>query len=207
MIFDCDGVLVDSEPIANRLFAEALAEIGWPLSLGEVSRRFTGLTMTHCLELVEGHLGRPVPADFLDRLQARTFAAFRAGLQPVPGVASAIRRIGLPDCVASSGEIEKMRLTLGITGLLPHFEGRLFSADQVPRGKPHPDLFLYAAACMGAEPAVCVVVEDSLPGVQAAVAAGMRVLGFAHDGPGTDLNTAGATTFSDMAALPGLIGR
>jgi HAD superfamily hydrolase (TIGR01509 family) len=207
VIFDCDGVLVDSEPVANRLFAEALSEIGLPLSYAEICERFVGLTLSDCMRKVEGALGRPAPDNFLDRLQERTFAALRESLTAIPGVADAIERIGLPDCVASSGEIEKMQLTLGLTGLLPHFQGRLFSADQVAEGKPHPDLFLLAASEMGVAPADCVVVEDSLPGVQAAVAAGMPVLGYAHEGGGAALSDAGAVVFDTMAKLPSLLGR
>lgn len=198
---------MDSEPVANRLFAEALQQIGLDWTFEDVSARFVGRTMGDCIVLIEAELGRPVPDNFLDRLQERMFAAFRESLQPVPGVRAAIERLGLPDCVASSGEIEKMRLTLGITDLLPHFRDRLFSAEQVPRGKPHPDLFLHAARELGHDPAVCAVIEDSVPGVQAGVAAGMRVFGYAAHGNAERLAEAGATPFKDMADLPGLLGR
>jgi len=146
VIFDCDGVLVDSEPIANRVFAEALNAIGLEIGYEEVCRRFVGLTMEHCVRDVEAMLGRPVPPGFVDRLQQRTFQAFRDdGLRAVEGVADVVDSLTMPTCVASSGELEKMRFTLGLTGLLGRFDGRLFSAQQVKRGKPFPDLFLHAA--------------------------------------------------------------
>ena len=161
--------------------------------------------MARCVEIVEERLGRPVPEGFVERLQARTYEAFRAGLRPVRGVAQALERIDLPVCVASSGEHEKMRLTLGLTGLLDRFEGRLFSATEVERGKPHPDLFLLAARSLGARPPRCVVVEDSAPGVLAARAAGMTALGYAGGTDGKPLAAAGARVFHGMAELPDLL--
>jgi len=176
VIFDCDGVLVDSEPVANRVFADALHELGFDMTFEDVCREFTGLSMSRCVALIEKRMGRPLPREFVDDVQRRTFDGFRRDLQPVAGVVDALDRIDLPACVASSGELEKMRLTLGITGLLPRFEGKLFSAEQVARGKPAPDLFLFAARQMGLPPADCTVVEDSVPGVLAARAAGMLAL-------------------------------
>jgi len=205
-IFDCDGVLVDSEPLSNRIFAEALAEIGLPLDYDEVCRRFIGLSMDRCVSLIEQLHGQRVPADFLPRLQERTFAAFRRELQPVPGIEAALARLRVPACVASSGEHEKMRLTLGLTGLLSRFDGRLFSATEVAHGKPAPDLFLHAAARMGVEPRDCAVIEDSVPGVQAARAAEMEVFGYAARGQQDGLAAAGARVFQEMAELPGLLG-
>jgi len=208
VIFDCDGVLVDSEPVANRIFADALIEIGLDTTYERTRREFTGRTMEQCVAAVEQRLGRPIPAGFVDRLQERTFAAFRRDLRPVPGVADALRTLGeVKTCVASSGEPEKMRLTLELTGLLPRFDGRLFSATEVGRGKPHPDLFLHAAREMDAGPESCVVVEDSVPGVRAGVSAAMAVLGYAaEDGSVELLERAGATVFRDMRDLPALLG-
>jgi HAD superfamily hydrolase (TIGR01509 family) len=205
VIFDCDGVLVDSEPLANRVFTAALHEVGLPLSYQEVCATFIGLSMERCIEIVEQRLGRPVPGDFVARLQARTFEAFRSSLQPVPGIVEALDRIDAPVCVASSGEMEKMELNLGLTGLLPRFEGRLFSATQVERGKPWPDLFLHAASTLGARPAHSAVVEDSLPGVQAARAAGMTVFAYAGPDRRVALAKAGAVVFDDMQELPSLL--
>ena len=207
VIFDCDGVLVDSEPISNRVFTAALRDLGFDWSYDEVCRRFIGHSMAHCLLEIEADLGRPVPECFLDELQARTFDAFREEkLQPVPGIPELLDRLEIPFCVASSGEPEKMRTTLGLTGLLPRFEGRLFSSVQVRHGKPAPDLFLLAAESCGAAPDRCVVIEDSVAGVRAGVDAGMAVLGYGGGPAGADLAAHGATVFESMAEVPRLIG-
>jgi HAD superfamily hydrolase (TIGR01509 family) len=206
VIFDCDGVLVDSEPIANRVFARALAELGLHLSDAEMFDHFIGRSMSYCLDLVERLLGRPAPENFLADLQARTFAEFAIELRPMPYIEAALDEITVPCCVASSGDHVKMRTTLGITGLLPRFEGRLFSVTQVAHAKPAPDVYLYAAEQMGVEPAACVVVEDTPPGVQAGAAAGMTVLGYCAHTPATKLRAAGAhVTFDDMRLLPQLL--
>ncbi|MCH8061801.1 MAG: HAD family hydrolase [Chloroflexi bacterium] len=206
VIFDCDGVLVDSEPIANRVFAEALTDIGLPTTYEQAVDDFMGLSMTACLQKVAQRLGTAMPQDFLADLTERTYKAFKNELQPVAGIVDALEEISLPMCVASSGEVSKMRFTLGLTGLLPRFDGRLFSATQVARGKPHPDIFLHAAKGIGASPERCVVVEDSVPGVRGGVSASMAVLGFAGGlTPAAELTKAGATVFFDMAELPGLL--
>lgn len=174
-------------------------------------RRLMGRSMKSCVEIVEGELGRALPSDFVDRLQADTLQAFRdAPLQSVPGVVEAIDAIesaGIATCVASSGGLDKMRVTLGITGLWDRFEGRIFSASQVPRGKPFPDLFLHAAISMNVQPFDCVVVEDSLPGIQAARAAGMKALAYAGEPYANRdaLQKAGGRVFDDMKQLPDLV--
>ncbi len=209
IVFDCDGVLVDSEPIANRVMAEAIAALGWPLSTADCIARFKGHHFDTIIADIEDRLGRPVPADWLPNMRAATDAAFERELQAVPGVVAALDAVadgGLATCVASQGPLEKMAVSLGVTGLRARFEGRTFSAYQVARGKPHPDLFLFAAAAMGVAPQACVVIEDSSLGVTAARVAGMRVFGFAPEGDGADLAAAGATLFRDMAELPGLLG-
>ena len=206
VIFDCDGVLVDSEPIANRVFAEALTDIGLPTTYDQAVEDFMGLSMTACLAKVANRLGAPVPENFLAGLTERTYKAFEKELHPVAGIVDALEKITMPMCVASSGEVSKMQFTLGLTGLLPRFDGRLFSATEVPRGKPHPDIFLHAAKGIGISPEWCVVVEDSVPGVRGGVSAGMAVLGFAGGlTPVEELTSAGATVFYDMAELPGLL--
>lgn len=206
VIFDCDGVLVDTEPESNRVFADALCELGLAVTYESVCHDFVGLSMESCVAEVERRLGRAVPEGFAAEVQRRTFERFRrVGVAPVEGVAEALDALPHPSCVASSGEIEKMRLTLGLAGLLGRFEGALFSATQVEHGKPAPDLFLLAADAMGAAPSTCVVVEDSEPGVRAGRAAGMRVLGYAGGGGGDRLARAGARVFDDMRALPGLL--
>lgn len=211
VIFDCDGVLVDSEPLSNTCFARALAREGLDWSVEETMRRLMGRSMKSCVEIVEGILGRKLPEDFVDRLQIDTMQIFHdAPLQPVPGIAQAIDSLeaaGAATCVASSGGFDKMRVTLGITGLWQRFEGRIFSASQVPRGKPFPDLFLHAALGMNEQPFDCVVIEDSLPGIQAARAAGMRALAYVG-APYADraaLTGAGGEWFDDMRKLPALV--
>ncbi len=205
MIFDCDGVLVDSEPIANRVLALSLSEIGLATTVESSMRDYMGRSWPACVEIFEARLGRPLPPAFEASFWARAEAALRAELRPVPGIHEALERIPTPTCVASSGRIEKMRVTLGVTGLLGRFEGRIFSAADVPRAKPWPDLFLHAAERMGASPATCVVVEDSPRGVEAGVAAGMRVLGYAERTDAESLAAAGAEVFRDMRELPEII--
>ena len=211
VIFDCDGVLVDSEPLSNTVFARALNREGLDWSVEETMRRLVGRSMKSCVEIVEGLLARQLPEDFVHKMQAETLQAFRdAPLQPVPGINEAIDAIeaeGIKTCIASSGGFEKMEVSLGVTGLWARFEGRIFSASHVKRGKPFPDLFLHAAIAMNEQPFDCVVVEDSVPGVQAACAAGMRVLGYTG-APHTDrdaMGAAGAFLFNDMKQLPDLV--
>jgi HAD superfamily hydrolase (TIGR01509 family) len=205
VIFDCDGVLVDSEPIANRVLAGSLSEIGLPTTLESSMRDYMGRSWPACVEIFEARLGRPLPAGFEAEFWARLDSALRAELRAVPGIHEALERILTPTCVASSGRIDKMRVTLGVTGLLERFEGRIFSAADVPRAKPWPDLFLHAAQRMGAAPATCAVVEDSPRGVEAGVAAGMRVLGYAERTDAAVLASAGAEVFHDMRELPRLL--
>ncbi len=212
VIFDCDGVLVDSERIANTCFARALQREGLNWSVDETMRRLMGRSMKSCVEIIERELGRALPDDFVDLLQVDTLQAFHdAPLRAVPGVAAAIDAIeaaGAATCVASSGGLDKMRVTLGITGLWQRFEGRIFSSSEVPRGKPFPDLFLHAALRMGQQPFDCTVVEDSLPGIQAARAAGMRAMAYvgATHTDGAALKAAGGHPFDAMAKLPALVG-
>lgn len=178
IIFDCDGVLVDSEKIAVELDRQLLAELGLIWTLEEIVGNFLGKSDQHFADVVESHLGIPLPSDWAANSQNRYREAFINQLEPVEGVLQAIREINLPRCVASSGSLEKIRFTLGLTGLLDQFEPHLFSSSQVARGKPHPDLFLLAADQMGWKPRECLVVEDSDAGIEAALAAGMRVVAY-----------------------------
>jgi HAD superfamily hydrolase (TIGR01509 family) len=208
IIFDCDGVLVDSEPISNRVLAEVLTAIGLPMTTEQSRDLFLGRAWASNLETIERLLGAPPPPDLSERYRTARDAALRAEVRPVPGIEDALDRIDLPSCVASSGDHDKMRLTLGQTGLLERFAGRIFSATDVGRGKPAPDLFLHAAARMGFDPATTVVVEDSLPGVQAGATAGMRVLAYAGTGDGAAaLAAAGGEVFTDMHELAALVKR
>ncbi len=207
MIFDCDGVLVDTERLAVGVEARILTELGWPIGVDEVVRRFMGRTSEAMLAEVAQRLG-PGLADRFDALATtESRAVFERELAPVPGVISlldVLEAAGIATCVASSGSPDKMRFTLGLTDLLPRFTGRIFSAVEVRHGKPAPDLFLHAAEAMNTAPEECTVVEDSVSGVLAAVAAGMRVYGFAGGlAPASELAAAGATLFDRMADLAG----
>ncbi len=211
VIFDCDGVLVDTESIANARLAELITEAGLPMTMAECRKRFVGLSMRTVCERLLAEDGIGLGDDFVARWNENLPQLFNSGLQAIPSIEfaiDAIRNAGIPVCVASSGRIEKMHLTLGLTGLLPHFENVLFSASMVERGKPFPDLFLHAANEMEHQPADCVVIEDSPAGVQAGIKAGMKVFGYAGD-PLTDaegLAKSGAVIFDDMRQLPELLG-
>jgi HAD superfamily hydrolase (TIGR01509 family) len=208
VIFDCDGVLVDSEPLSIRLDAELLAQLGWPLSESEIVERFVGRTEAAMRAEIEAHLGRDIGAEW-DAFGERYLRLFAAELRPVDGVAAAVDAIqaaGYATCVASSGGHEKIRRNLALTGLRERFGERIYSGEDVAHGKPAPDLFLHAAAAMGVAPARCAVVEDSGHGVAAARAAGMRA--FAYAGgvtPAAALEGEATTVFDDMAELPKLV--
>jgi HAD superfamily hydrolase (TIGR01509 family) len=210
VIFDCDGVLVDSEVISNSVLARLLSDEGLPTTLAQARRDYQGLLLDEVVRGAEARLGRSLPAGWLERYERERTSAFREELQAVPGAARTVARIqaaGVAACVASQGKLEKTRLSLELTGLRPLFgERALFSAYSVPYGKPAPDLFLHAARTMGAEPAACVVVEDTPSGVAAAVAADMRVLGYAADSDEQALRAAGAEIVQSLDEVPGLLG-
>jgi HAD superfamily hydrolase (TIGR01509 family) len=208
VIFDCDGVLVDSERISVRIDVHVLAELGWPLSEAEVVERFVGRSEEYMIGEIEAALGRRLPPDREEPFRHLYRDAFEAELEPVDGVVAALDAITAPTCVASSSSHERLRHTLGLTGLLERFDGRIFSAEDVRNGKPAPDLFLHAATALGADPARCAVIEDSRYGVEAARAAGMRAFGYAGGVTPRD-RLAGARTvvFEDMRELPGLLDR
>jgi HAD superfamily hydrolase (TIGR01509 family) len=194
-------VLVDSEAISNRVLAGLLTEIGLPMTPEESVEAFMGRSWKTVVAYADERGG--LPDGFRRRYLDTMFEAFAEELQPVPGVVAALDAITLPTCVASGASIEKMRFTLGHTGLWERFEGRIFSATEVEHGKPAPDLFLHAAASMGWAPAETAVVEDSPAGVEAALRAGMTVFGYAGSTPAERLD--GARVFRDMAELPGLL--
>jgi HAD superfamily hydrolase (TIGR01509 family) len=210
VIFDNDGVLVDSEPLSNTILAGYLTELGHPTSYEDSLRDYMGAALHRVHDVVLERTGQRLPAEFDTTYQGRVFDAFERELRPVEGVAVVLEKLaadGVPYCLASSGSHERIRVALRTTGLYPRFgERRIFSSQDVGRGKPAPDLFLHAAAAMGVAPERCVVVEDSPLGVQAAQAAGMDVLGFTAMTPARRL--AGATAlFGSMAELPGLLFR
>lgn len=208
VIFDCDGVLVDSEKLSIEVDRRVLADLEWSLSRDEILHRFVGRSSAHFRAEIEAHLGRRLPDDWETPYQPWYLDMFARELTAVAGVETALDDITTTTCVASSGAHAKIRRTLGQTGLLPRFDGRIFSADDVANGKPAPDLFLHAAERLGVSPERCVVVEDSRFGVRAARAAGMRVLGYAGGlTPADWLEREGAIVFTDMRELPGLVSR
>jgi len=207
LIFDCDGVLVDSELLSCRIDAEFLTELGLPYTADEILHRFVGVSLKDQIAHIEAERGCKLPEDFTERLNRAIFARFETDLEAVPGVREAILSLPYPRCVASSSVPARIALSLRVTGLADLFD-HIFSSSEVPRGKPAPDLFLHAAKRMGAEPGECLVIEDSTAGVQAACAAGMRVIGFTgggHCSPehGGRLHQAGADrVIARMADLP-----
>jgi len=206
VIFDCDGVLIDSERLAIKVDVVMLRELGWPLTEEEVIERFVGRSDRDTQAEIEAHLGRKLPDGWEERWAPLYRQVFAAELAPVEGVVEALDRMTLPSCIASSGTHAYLRYMLGLTGLYERFAGRIFSVEDVERGKPAPDLFLHAAERMGAKPARCVVVEDSRSGVDAARAAGMRVLAFAGGlVPSELLEGPNTTLFGHMRELPGLL--
>ncbi len=210
VIFDCDGVLVDSERISNAVLARMLTEEGMATTLAEARRDYQGLLLSEVVSQVQARLDRSLLEGWIERFERDRAEVFHRELRPVPGAADAVARVsaaGVAVCVASQGKAEKTRLSLGLTGLRGLFPGgALFSAYSVPRGKPHPDLFLHAAASMGARPSGCVVIEDIPSGVAAAVAAGMRVFGYAADSDEMALRHAGAEILRSLEDLPALLG-
>lgn len=207
VIFDNDGVLVDSEWHANGILAGLLTEYGLPCTREECIRDYMGSTMTRVREIAETRIGRTLPRDLEDRYHAQLFEVFRTDLTAVPGVVDILARLTTPTCVASSGTHERIRLALTTTGLLKHFGGRIFSAQDVTRGKPEPDLFLHAARVLGIHPARCAVIEDSPLGVEAANRASMTAFGFARMTPAERLRAATGGVFATMDELPALLAR
>ena len=211
ILFDFDGVIADSEVLANTVLAEEVTRLGLPTTLDDAFTRYLGKRAAEVLALIESGVGRPLPTNFAEDLKATTLARFRAGLREVAGATAFIRSFSaLPRCIASSSSVERLQVCLEALGITDDFSGLVFSADMVERGKPHPDLFLYAASRLQVEPASCVVVEDSVSGVQAGIAAGMMVIGLCagshlRRGHANRLSLAGATqvasTWAEVAEL------
>jgi HAD superfamily hydrolase (TIGR01509 family) len=213
VIFDCDGVLVDSELISCRAHSQMLTRHGYPITADQVLDRFLGVSDREARLIVEAELGRSLPGDFEAQVKQATLKFYEGDLRAISNVGEAIAAINLKKCVASSGTPEKIRHGLTCAGLHDVLAPHIFSATQVKRGKPAPDLFLFAADRMQVPPERCLVIEDSILGITGALAAGMIVLGFyggshCRPGHGDTLRAAGATvTFDDMRQLPGLIGQ
>ena len=208
VIFDCDGVLVDSEGPSNRAVAEEISKLGWPMTQEESTRRFVGARLGDIPPVVEAALGRKVPPGWVEHLRQRLIAVLTEEVEAMPGVPAVLHAtaaLGLPYRVASNSSHAEMQVKFARTGLSRLFQGRAHSAYDVPRGKPSPDVFLAAAAAEGVAPAACLVVEDSLPGVRAAVAAGMACVALDPYGDGGALRDAGAVPIRAMSELPGLL--
>ncbi len=207
IIFDCDGVLVDSESLAAQVFSESLAQWDIPMSADDCHRNFRGHSLAYCIDWLETRYGRKLSSEFIPALERATNTAFSRQLQPVPGVRAVLELLDnahVPYCVASNGSHAKIRNSLEVTGLLPLFDNRRFSAEDVARGKPAPDLYLHAAEAMGVPSAFTTVVEDSLAGLEAALEAAMRPLMYIPEG-GVEVD-ARAKVFTGMEELPGLLG-
>lgn len=212
LIFDCDGVLVDSEPISIAVLLEIIAEAGVLLDEDTAYRRFLGRSMATMAEVMHQEFDLTMTAKHLEAMRARLYDRFRRELKPIPGILDALSAIAIPRCVASSSQPERIRLSLDVTGLLESFEPHLYSSTMVDNGKPAPDLFLYAANQMSADPSLCVVIEDSPAGILAAKRAGMRVFAFvggSHARPSGLREAAAALApdaiFDDMRRLPDLL--
>ena len=206
IIFDCDGVLVDSERLSIRIDAIFLERIGWPMSEEEMVERWVGRSDADMRTEIEAHIGGPIAPDIDEEFSRIYREIFDRELAPVDGIREALDVITIPRCVASSGKHDTIRRNLALTGLSDYFGERIFSATDVEHGKPAPDLFLLAARTLRAEPSRCAVVEDSVYGVEAAIAAGM--LPFAYAGgvtPADRLARPGAVVFTDMRQLPDLL--
>ncbi len=210
VLFDCDGVLVDTERIQVAVQARLLTQLGWPMDDEQVVERWMGRSSAAQLADIGEHLGEDAVHRYTELATAQLHDAFEAELTEIDGIGHLLDVLvaaEVPTCVASSGSHERIERTLGITGLHDHFSGRIFSALEVEHGKPAPDLFLHAAETMGFAPAGCVVIEDSAYGVEAGVAAGMRVLGYGGGMASEEsLRAAGAEVFGHMSEVPGLLG-
>ena len=212
IIFDCDGVLVNSEPLAMRILLETIAEAGAEIDAGEAHEVFLGKSLASVCEILRRDRGIDIDAAALERMRERLYETFRQELRPIPGIAEALGKVEKPFCIASSSQLERIDLALEVAGLASFFNGNVFSAAMVERGKPAPDLFLHAAREMQVAPADCIVVEDSPAGISSALSAGMEVLAFTGGSHAQSashrrqLEALGPRlVFGDMRQLPGLV--
>ncbi|MEO8773274.1 MAG: HAD family hydrolase [Gelidibacter sp.] len=205
VIFDCDGVLVDSEPIANQVLVEMANELGANINLDYALKKFKGTSMQRCQEQIAELVPQRLPDDFLPTFRERSFESFRQNIRPVEGIIEVLENLDVPFCVASSGPVNKIRLNLELTGLLPHFEEKIFSCFTIKKWKPDPAVFLWAAETMGFEPHECIVIEDSISGVNAALNGGFDVFGFTAHDYNNELAGKATLTFNDMSKVLELI--
>lgn len=205
IIFDCDGVLVDSEAISAKVFQEMLSELGCDLDFDAVLDQITGTAMKKNLEFFEGKLGHVLPADFEKDFRKRSFEKFKTDLKPIKGVRELLKRIKVPIGVASSGPLNKIKLNLTTSGLIDNFGDKIFSSYEIESWKPDPGIYLHAANQMGFQPEECVVVEDSFAGVKAATAGGFNVYALGNNSMNDKFRSLGARVFSDMQELGNLL--
>ena len=201
MIFDCDGVLVDSEPIGNQILVDMANNLGANIDLSFAMEHFKGSHFKACIKIISNLVNQPIPESFETEYRQRSLDEFEKHLKPIEGVSQLVKQLQLPFCVASSGMESKMRFNLNLVGLLPYFEGKLFSCYTIQKFKPEPDVFLWAAKTMGFKPYECVVVEDSVLGAQGAINGGFDVFGFTAHDTNKELEGLCTKTFNDMAQL------
>ncbi len=202
VIFDCDGVLVDSESISCGAIAEIATELGFPMTTRESINYFVGTSIEYAVDFLKEKITKPIPLDFESRYRQMCHERFQTDLRPIPGIENLLNQLKLPKCVGSNGPRHKIISNLQITKLIHHFdEAHLFSAYDIQKWKPLPDLYLHAANRMKVAPQKCVVIEDSVAGVKAGRAAGMTVYGYAGDTNGAALTAAGAKIISSMDEL------
>lgn len=205
IIFDCDGVLVDSEATSIGVLVDMAKEIDIHLDMDEMMHEFSGQSLQYCFEYIQRHAPNRSVEDWIPEFRRRTYQAFKTDLKAIPGVHDLLKRLNRPRCVASNAPLEKIELNLGLLNLINFFDGKLFSAYDIQKWKPEPDLFLHAAAQMGFAPEECVVIEDSLAGVQAAKAGGFEVFAYSNKNTVSKLESAGANIFYDMNTLDKLL--
>jgi len=205
IIFDCDGVLIDSESIAIGVLVDMANYLGANMDFKESIIGLKGKALNFCMALISKKIGKPLPVNFESDYRINTFEAFREKIQPIKGIKDVVEHIKIPFCVASSGPENKIRLNLEITGLLPFFEGNIFSCYAIQKWKPEPDIFLWAAETMGFKPNECLVVEDSISGVRAAKAGGFDVFGYTEHDYNNELAMNATKTFNKMSDLLDMI--
>jgi HAD superfamily hydrolase (TIGR01509 family) len=205
IIFDCDGVLVDSEAISAKVFQQMIAELGFNLDFETILEQITGTSMKDNLEFFSEKINGELPADFETDFRKRSYEAFKTDIKPINGIPDLLKKIKTPVAVASSGPVEKIKLNLTTTKLIQFFGDNIFSSYDIGSWKPEPEIYLHAAKKMGFKPGECAVIEDSLPGIQAAKAGGFDVFGFANDKNKTAFEELGAKVFFEMQELENLL--
>ncbi len=205
IIFDCDGVLVDSEPLGNKVMVDMANELGINIDLDYAYNHFKGKSLKRCILHISELIDIEMPVDFELEYRRRSFEKFKNEIKPVDGILELVNNLKIPFCVASSGPENKIRLNLELTGLLPYFESHIFSCYTIQKWKPDPAVFLWAGETMGFQPSECLVIEDSLIGINAALAGGFDVFGFTAHDYNDELPEKATKTFSEMLMLPKLI--